>query len=124
MSVAKRSRLDIDMHQIGRSRGRRSFGGPADVRVDMASQAWWMLELLDALGLAHAAVVAHDVGSAAAQLMVVSAPQRISGLVVLDGVYALTSGQWTPLSVSRAGIRWMRIGFFRYWRGGSTKAAC
>lgn len=60
---------------------------PSDVRVDMASQAQWMLELLEELGLARAAVVAHDVGSAAAQLMAVSAPQRISGLAVLDGVY-------------------------------------
>ncbi|HLY63890.1 MAG TPA: alpha/beta fold hydrolase, partial [Chloroflexota bacterium] len=60
---------------------------PAQVRVDMAGQAQWMLELLDALGLTHAAVVAHDVGSAAAQLMAVAAPQRISGLAVLDGVY-------------------------------------
>lgn len=61
---------------------------PSDVRVDMASEAQWMLELLDVLGLPRAAVVAHDVGSAAAQLMAVSAPQRISGLAVLDGVYA------------------------------------
>jgi pimeloyl-ACP methyl ester carboxylesterase len=82
---------------------------PADVRVDMASQARWMLELLDALGLAHAAVVAHDVGSAAAQLMVVSAPQRISGLVVLDGVYAdewamnaiVSIQSWNPLDAHR-----------------------
>jgi pimeloyl-ACP methyl ester carboxylesterase len=82
---------------------------PADVRVDMASQARWMLELLDALGLAHAAVVAHDVGSAAAQLMVVSAPQRISGLAVLDGVYAdewamdaiVSIQSWNPLDAHR-----------------------
>jgi 2-hydroxymuconate-semialdehyde hydrolase len=59
---------------------------PSDVRVDMASQAKWMLELLDELGLARAAVVAHDVGSAAAQLMAVNTPQRVSGLAVLDGV--------------------------------------
>jgi pimeloyl-ACP methyl ester carboxylesterase len=82
---------------------------PPDVRVDMASQAQWMLELLDALGLAHATVVAHDVGSAAAQLMVVNAPQRISGLAVLDGVYgdewamdAITSIQgWDPQDAHR-----------------------
>src|ERR1700719_4096991 len=37
------------------------------VRVDMASQARWMLELLDVLGIARAALIAHDVGSAAAQ---------------------------------------------------------
>jgi pimeloyl-ACP methyl ester carboxylesterase len=61
---------------------------PDDARIDMASQAQWMLELLDRLGVAHAAVIAHDVGSAAAQLMVVNAPGRIRGLAVLDGVYA------------------------------------
>ena len=60
----------------------------ADVRVDMASQAHWLLEVLDALGVARAVVVGHDVGSAAAQLLVAGAPQRIRALAVLDGVYA------------------------------------
>jgi pimeloyl-ACP methyl ester carboxylesterase len=59
--------------------------------VDMARQASWMFELLDQLGLTRAAVVAHDVGSAAAQIMVTMEPQRIRGLAVLDGVYA---GEW------------------------------
>jgi pimeloyl-ACP methyl ester carboxylesterase len=58
------------------------------VRIDMANQARWMLELLDALGISRVALVAHDVGSAAAQLMVASAPQRIRALALLDGVYA------------------------------------
>jgi 2-hydroxymuconate-semialdehyde hydrolase len=61
------------------------------VRIDMESQARWMLELLDALGISRVALVAHDVGSAAAQLIVANAPQRIRGLAVLDGVYA---GEW------------------------------
>jgi pimeloyl-ACP methyl ester carboxylesterase len=61
---------------------------PAGVRIDMASQAGWMLELLDRLGAAGPVIIAHDVGSAAAQLMVVDAPGRIRGLAVLDGVYA------------------------------------
>lgn len=82
---------------------------PAGVRVDMASQAHWMLELLDALGVARAVVVAHDVGSAAAQLMVAEAPQRIRGLAVLDGVYgaewamdAIASIQaWDPAEARR-----------------------
>jgi pimeloyl-ACP methyl ester carboxylesterase len=60
---------------------------PAGVRIDMGSQARWMLEMLDALGIVRAAVVAHDVGSAAAQLMVAHAPRRIRGLAVLDGVH-------------------------------------
>jgi len=69
----------------------------AGVRVDMASQARWMRELLDALGVARAVVVAHDVGSAAAQLMVASVPQRVRGLVVLDGVYA---SEWAMEAVA------------------------
>jgi pimeloyl-ACP methyl ester carboxylesterase len=59
--------------------------------LDMAHQARWLLELLDALRIARAAVVAHDVGSAAAQLLLSMAPQRVRGIVVLDGVY---EGQW------------------------------
>jgi pimeloyl-ACP methyl ester carboxylesterase len=56
------------------------------VAVDMASQARWLFELLDALGVARAAVIAHDVGSAAAQLMVAGGSQRVRALAVLDGV--------------------------------------
>ena len=56
-------------------------------RIDMASQARWLLELLDQLGLAQVVVVAHDVGSAAAQLLLATAPARVRALVVLDGVY-------------------------------------
>ncbi len=70
---------------------------PAGVRVDMASQARWMLQLLDALGVARAAVVAHDVGSAAAQLMLAGAPRRVRALAVLDGVYA---GEWAMDAVA------------------------
>jgi pimeloyl-ACP methyl ester carboxylesterase len=69
----------------------------AGVRVDMASQARWMFELLDALGIERIAILAHDVGSAAAQLMTVSAPQRVRGLAVLDGVYA---GEWAMDSIA------------------------
>jgi len=61
---------------------------PPAVRIDMASQATWMLQLLEHLEVRRPVVIAHDVGSAAAQLMVASAPARIRGLAVLDGVYA------------------------------------
>jgi len=54
----------------------------------MASQAHWMLALLERLDVARVTVVAHDVGTAAAQLMAVNAPQRLRGLALLDGVYA------------------------------------
>jgi pimeloyl-ACP methyl ester carboxylesterase len=60
----------------------------AGVRVDMASQAHWMLQMLDTLGLTQVSVVAHDVGSAAAQIMLATAPQRLRSVAVLDGVYA------------------------------------
>ena len=61
---------------------------PTGARVDMRSQAGWMLELLDRLGVGYPVIIAHDVGSAAAQLMVVNAPDRVRGLAILDGVYA------------------------------------
>ena len=84
-------------------------GAPSGVRIDMASQARWLLELLDRLSLSRPVVIAHDVGSAVAQLMVVNAPQRFRGLAVLDGVYAsewamdaITSIQaWDPADAHR-----------------------
>ena len=69
----------------------------AGVPIDMASQARWMLALLDLLGIGRAVVVAHDVGSAAAQLMLTSAPQRVRALVVLDGVYR---GEWAMEAIA------------------------
>jgi pimeloyl-ACP methyl ester carboxylesterase len=82
---------------------------PPALRIDMASQAEWMLELVDRLGVARPVIIAHDVGSAAAQLMVVNAPERFRGLVVLDGVYgaewamdAITSIRaWDPADAHR-----------------------
>src|SRR5262249_61031989 len=71
---------------------------PTGVRVDMASQARWMLELLDRLSLARPAIIAHDVGSAAPPLMVVNARQRLCGLAVLRGGYA---AEWAVESVRR-----------------------
>jgi pimeloyl-ACP methyl ester carboxylesterase len=41
---------------------------------------------MDVLGIAQASVIAHDVGSAAAQIMLANAPRRVRSLVVLDGV--------------------------------------
>ncbi len=70
---------------------------PAGVRVDMLSQSRWMLGLLDALRIERAAVVAHDVGSAAAQLMLANAPGRVRALAVLDGVHL---GEWAMEAVA------------------------
>jgi len=57
----------------------------------MERQAGWLAELLDVLGVRAALVVAHDVGSAAAQILVATDPSRARGLIVSDGVYA---DQW------------------------------
>src|SRR5260221_253000 len=48
---------------------------PDALDVGMGRQARELLALLDELGLAQAVVVAHDVGTAAAQLLTVTAPQ-------------------------------------------------
>jgi|SRR5580700_2082888 pimeloyl-ACP methyl ester carboxylesterase len=71
--------------------GYGTVDAPPGTRVDMASQARWMRELLDRLGIERIAIVAHDVGSAAAQIFLASDPLRVRGLAVLDGVY---SGNW------------------------------
>jgi pimeloyl-ACP methyl ester carboxylesterase len=82
---------------------------PDGVRIDMASQAGWLLELLERLEVTRPVIIAHDVGSAAAQLMVVHAPERFRGLAILDGVYgsewamdAIASIQaWDPADAHR-----------------------
>src|SRR5689334_7006025 len=58
---------------------------------DMERQAGCLAELLDALEIGAALIVAHDVGSAAAQILVSKSPGRARGLIVSDGVYA---GEW------------------------------
>jgi pimeloyl-ACP methyl ester carboxylesterase len=60
---------------------------PPSSEPDMASQAAWMLALLDALGLVQVALVAHDVGTAAAQILMARAPARVRAAVLMDGVY-------------------------------------
>jgi len=57
----------------------------------MQRQAGWLAELLGELGIDAALIVAHDVGSAAAQILVADQPRRVRGLIVSDGVYA---DQW------------------------------
>jgi len=63
----------------------------------MERQAGWLAELLDALGVRAALLVAHDVGSAAAQILVATDPSRARGLIVSDGVYA---DQWAMEEVA------------------------
>jgi pimeloyl-ACP methyl ester carboxylesterase len=66
----------------------------------MQRQAGWLRELLDVLHVEPVLVVAHDVGSAAAQILIADEPRRARGLVVSDGVYA---DQWAMDQVE--GIR-------------------
>jgi pimeloyl-ACP methyl ester carboxylesterase len=54
--------------------------------IDMAAQAGFIVELLDVLGIRRAAVVAHDVGTAAAQILAARAPERLRALALIDGV--------------------------------------
>jgi pimeloyl-ACP methyl ester carboxylesterase len=72
--------------------GKSSGGGP----VDLASQADAVLRLLDVLDLPRVALVAHDVGTAAAQILAVRAPDRLRALVLIDGVHA---GAWAMEAV-------------------------
>jgi pimeloyl-ACP methyl ester carboxylesterase len=64
---------------------------PPDGEVGMERQSALLIELLDGLGIDRPVVVAHDVGSAAAEILLADAPKRLRGLVVIDGVYA---DQW------------------------------
>jgi pimeloyl-ACP methyl ester carboxylesterase len=83
---------------------------PEGLDIQMANQAGWMFALLDALRLDERPVVAaHDIGSAVAQLMVARDPERIRGLILIDGVYAdnWAMGEvesirsWDPAEASR-----------------------
>jgi pimeloyl-ACP methyl ester carboxylesterase len=60
---------------------------PSTDDIGMRRQSRELLALLDELSIEQAFVVAHDVGTAAAQILAVDAPARISGLVLMDGVY-------------------------------------
>jgi pimeloyl-ACP methyl ester carboxylesterase len=60
---------------------------PATAEPDLSSQATWITGLLDALGIDRFVLVAHDIGTAAAQLILARAPQRVRRLVLMDGVF-------------------------------------
>jgi pimeloyl-ACP methyl ester carboxylesterase len=55
--------------------------------VGMENQAGWLLELLEERRIDRVTVVAHDVGTAAAQILTVRCPERVRRLVLLDGVH-------------------------------------
>ena len=72
--------------------GKSSAGGA----VDLSSQADALLRLFDVLDLPRVVVVAHDVGTAAAQILAVRAGDRLRALVLVDGVHA---GEWAMAAV-------------------------
>lgn len=59
---------------------------PADADVSIAAQSRLMVEVLDALGIRRADVVAHDIGGGVAQIMAVNHPERIRKLVLSNTV--------------------------------------
>ncbi|ADB75030.1 alpha/beta fold hydrolase [Geodermatophilus obscurus] len=79
--VAQRARVfAVDMPGYGDS------PAPEDQPVDLASQAALLLDLLDTLGLDRVVVVGHDLGGGIAQILAVTASDRVAGLGVVDGV--------------------------------------
>jgi len=60
---------------------------PAAEDVGMAAQVPHLLALLDEFKLEKVDLIAHDVGTAAAQLVALEHPQRLKRLVLIDGVY-------------------------------------
>ena len=59
---------------------------PGGKPVDIASQASYMLELLDALEVERATVVGHDIGGGVAQILAVRHPRRIERLGLVNAV--------------------------------------
>lgn len=79
--VSQRARvLAVDMLGYGDS------PAPEDRPVDLAAQAAVLLGLLDTLGLDRVVVVGHDLGGGVAQILAVTASDRVAGLGIVDGV--------------------------------------
>src|SRR4051812_50205299 len=57
---------------------------PDAADAGMENQSGWLLELLDELRLEQVFLVAHDVGTAAAQLLAIRAPGGVGKLVFVD----------------------------------------
>jgi 2-hydroxymuconate-semialdehyde hydrolase len=59
---------------------------PASADVSINAQSRIIVQLMDALGLRRADVVAHDIGGGVAQLIAVNFPEKIRRLVLLDSI--------------------------------------
>lgn len=100
-----------------------------NLEIHVANQALWMWQLIDGLRLEEPpVVVAHDIGTAVAQLMVIGDPERIQKLILIDGVYGdrwameevESSRRWDPSRASALSKLLTRN--VRRWTG-STAAA-
>lgn len=63
-------------------------------------QAADMLALMDALGLAQAGIVGHDVGGALMQPLARMAPARVAGLFFFDSSIPASAREWQSRSAS------------------------
>ena len=59
---------------------------PSNADVSINAQSRMIVQLMDALGVHRADVVAHDIGGGIAQLIAVKNPERIRKLVLIDSV--------------------------------------
>lgn len=71
--------------------------------VDIASQAGYLLSLLDTLGIERCAVVGHDLGAGVAQILATTSPDRIAGMCVANGV---CFDSWPVPAVRAAKASW------------------
>ena len=82
----------------------------------MERQAGWLAELLDGLGVESALIVAHDVGSAAAQILVAADPRRANRVHARSGLARIESArcpdQPQPALLSLVGGQHRADGFF------------
>lgn len=59
---------------------------PEDADVSINAQARMLLKLMDALGVARADIVSHDIGGGVGQLIAVNHPERVRRQVLIDSV--------------------------------------
>jgi 2-hydroxymuconate-semialdehyde hydrolase len=79
--LAKRHRVIApDLLNYGKS------DKPNNADVSINAQSHMIVQLMDALGVHRADVVAHDIGGGIAQLIAVKNPERIRKLVLIDSV--------------------------------------
>jgi 2-hydroxymuconate-semialdehyde hydrolase len=106
---------------------------PNGAAVDIESQAGYLLRVLDALGLARATVVGHDIGGGVAQIIAVRHPDRVRRLGLVNSVcydswpipemkaIQKTAGAFEhlPAGLTTGGLKlWLRRGFVDQDRAG------